>query len=263
MLPPIWLRIRIGPYLRRERDKRAYFLLFRGSGIARNIERAACLAGLPQLPEPSTLDTPPSARGVHVFRGIGPSFAPLRGEHALLRRELRTMLRPAYVPASQREPFVAVHVRRGDFTAAASDRELREGRHNYQIATTWYVGALRAVRSAIGEDTPAIVFSDGDAAELKDLLAEPRTRMHAAVSAATDLLAMASASALVGSGSSFSQWASFLGQMPSVWYPGQRRAPVIEAEGGVSLEPEWESGRLPDAFGVEARRRLSRQPTDA
>jgi hypothetical protein len=257
MLPPRWLRLRVGPYLRREKDKRAYFLLFRGPGARGLAQRAACLLALPRRPEPSSLRAPPAGLGVYVFEGMGSCFAPLRGEHAVLRRELVAMLRARFVPRPLQPLALAVHVRRGDFTTPPTDVKLRGGHHNYQIPIRWYVDALRAVRSTIGTHAPTTVFSDGHADELRELLTEPQTTLHAPVSAATDLLTMSSAAGLVASGSSFSQWASFLGQVPTVWYPGQRRELVIDDDLGPSLEPEWESGALPEAFGAAVRRRLS------
>jgi hypothetical protein len=62
--------------------------------------------------------------------------------------------------------------------------------------------------------------------------------------AITDLLALSQAKVLVGSGSGFSMWAAFLGQMPSVWHPGQRLDRLLDGHSKEVdlLEVEWSVG---------------------
>jgi hypothetical protein len=258
MLAPRWFHVRIGPWLRRERDKRMYHLLFRDPGWRARAVRTACLLGLPRLTEPGPLDAPRTTRAVYRFRGMEPFFSPLIGYHAVLQRALSAALRPEYLPRGERSRFFAVHVRRGDFTVPASDQVIRAGHHNYQLPLEWYIEALRALRGARAcANVPALVFSDGAPEALAALLAEPHTRYVSPTSAATDLLHMASAAALVASGSTFSMWASFLGQVPAIWHPGQRREHVIEGDAAASVEPEWEGGSLPEGFRVTVEGRLN------
>ena len=41
------------------------------------------------------------------------------------------------------------------------------------------------------------------------------------------MLALSNAKVLVSSASTFSMWASFLGQIPTIWFPGQMRQKLI------------------------------------
>ena len=41
------------------------------------------------------------------------------------------------------------------------------------------------------------------------------------------MLALSRCKVLVSSPSTFSMWASFLGQMPTIWFPGQMRQKLI------------------------------------
>jgi hypothetical protein len=63
---------------------------------------------------------------------------------------------------------------------------------------------------------PIYVFSDGEQQALAPLL-DLGAQLHRSGSDMTDLLAMAGASLLIGSNSTYSRWAAFLGNMPSVW----------------------------------------------
>jgi len=64
------------------------------------------------------------------------------------------------------------------------------------------------------------VFSDGKEQDLQPLL-ELGAVLYQYGSDITDLLAMAGAAIVVGSNSTYSRWAVFLGNMPSIWLQRQ------------------------------------------
>lgn len=259
MLAPRWWRVRVGPYLRRERDKRRYDVLFRPSGWRDRLLRSAALVAMRRHPEPSALESRPEAGGLYLFRGLTGGFAPFVSRRSVVRSALLATVRPAFLPApapeAGREPFIAVHVRRGDFSLPSST-ELHGGGHNYRIPIEWYVGALRALRAAVGRAVPTLVFSDGSEAELAPLLSERRTALSRDRHAIVDLLKMSESGALIASGSTFSMWASFLGQVPAVWHPGQRRELLLGDRAG-TLEPEWSRGDFSGEFVRAVRGRLN------
>jgi hypothetical protein len=83
-------------------------------------------------------------------------------------------------------------------------------------------------------DRPIYIFSDGKEKELQPLLALG-AKLYRSGSDITDLLAMSAASILVGSNSTYSRWAVFLGNMPSIWVkkdveeerPSDRETPIL------------------------------------
>ncbi len=246
MLAPRWFRLRLGPYIRRERDKRQYHRLFLTRHYVTGVRRLILLSLSPRLGEHEfpTSSEPPKRHTVVVFKGMGHLFRGLEGRQRQILDALTQMVRPHLVPTGIRAPFIAVHVRCGDFSAPSSSSVLRSGSHNFRLPLAWYVSALRSLRSACGP-LPAMVFSDGYDHELQAILREPNTHRWEGASAISDLLALSRAQALIASGSTFSMWASYLGQMPTIWYPGQRRQFVT---GNDSLEPEWDGGGFPAAF---------------
>ncbi|MDP9036116.1 MAG: alpha-1,2-fucosyltransferase, partial [Myxococcota bacterium] len=246
-------RVRIGPLLRHERDKRRYESLFRPPGWRQRVLRSSCLLSFPRRCEPAVLDDRPVPGALYWFAGQGSAFAPLLRDHALLGEELRAIVRPEFLPGPENRPFIAVHVRRGDFSMPSST-ELARGQHNFRIPIDWYVAALRSLRNSLGRAVAALVFSDGTERELEPLLAERFTTMSRSKHAASDLLKMSEAGALIASGSTFSMWASFLGQVPAIWYPGQRRELLLRE--GPGAEPEWSAGPFQRAFLDAARARL-------
>lgn len=226
MLAPRWAQVPMGTILRREKDLRAYTNLFTPSiGDVAGLRAAYIRMRAGKLPEPQRPGEPfARPKGLHliVFEGMDGEFAPINSWNALLRDELHAMTRPVWreKAAAVPGPFIGIHVRRGDFRrlAAAADRTL-EG--NAITPIGWFVDTLRAVRAARPDILPAIVTSDGSDADLAELLAEPNVMRADTGSAIGDMLLLSRAEVLLASGSSFSAWASFLGQMPTLSHPGQ------------------------------------------
>lgn len=233
---PIWLRPRLGPYLRRERDKREYFRYFRAGDDVSGWRRLWLLgrhprhaAAVEQDPEPAQL----AAGTVVVFRNEVAAndrkfFGFVKGEHALLRRRLVEITRPAYRPAPPAGPFLAVHVRLGDFQKPASEDELNQGLTNRRLPMPWFVAMTRAMRERAGPAMPIVVFSDGSDAELAPLLALPGVVRSPSDAAITDLLTMAQSRLMISSASGLCRFGSFLGQVPRICFPGQRIVSVLD-----------------------------------
>lgn len=256
MLAPGWRHFRIGPYLRREPDKRQYHRLFHRGDAIGGLRRQLILCSYTRVPEEAVgRDVDHSRRAVVEFRTMEGMFEPLRTQHTLLARELRAIVRPSLLDVPPAVPFIAVHVRLGDFARSVDGPTA--GHLNTRLPLDWYCEAVRAISSRMS-GVPVHVFSDGGAQELRPLLELPRVSLRDTVSAVTDLLGMSRASALVASGSSFSMWASFLGQMPTLWFPGQRRQRLVE-DVDARFEPEWQQGDpLPETFLDAVARKVRR-----
>jgi hypothetical protein len=263
MIAPFWA----GPEARSGRaggraardDYRAFFS---DAGYVSGWRRSFLLGLLRHLEETKLADRPEEAGpGIVVFRGLQ-GVEPLLGRHAEILQELRRVTRAEYRPSGgERGPFIALHVRRGDFTEAPEDR-LRAGEPNLRQPLAWYVAALREIRRGLSGNLPAVVFSDGVDVELSPLLSEPATRRSEGPGAVTDILEMTRATALVASRSTFSIWGSFLGQVPALYFPGARPCPLSLVQAGrpFAVEPEWEPGvRLAPSFlGAVAARVAAR-----
>jgi hypothetical protein len=139
---------------------------------------------------------------------------------------------------------VAVHVRFGDFLPVNEADSLGGGANRRQ-PLSWYVDAVKTLQADLGPAWRFHVFSDARDAELVDLLILPGVQRMPIVSAAHDLLLMARHRILVASGSTFSMWASFLGQVPTLWYPGQNKFTLLRTKG---MERDFWNGEELGAF---------------
>jgi hypothetical protein len=255
VIAPRWLRLRIGPYLRRERDKRFYYRLFHRGRQVGGLHRARLLALAEKLS--AEKDTPevgwrPARETIVVFKNAPADnerkhFHEIVGANALVREALREMTRARFVPRPPREPHVAIHVRGGDFSPPVNVEALKDGLHNQRLPIAWYVGMLKGLREKSASDIPAVVYSDCTDDELAPLLAQARTTRSQYRAAISDMLAMSDARVLISSGSGFSRWGSYLGRVPRLCFPGQRAIRTLGPVGELDLEPECETARDIDA----------------
>src|SRR5262249_47824902 len=95
MLAPRWWSLRIGPYLRREPDKRRYARFFYSDRHVSGFSRVSSLVRGRRVSEAKVdqiCDRASRSRPCVVeFRGLGEFFVPLAGEHGFLRDRLWEM----------------------------------------------------------------------------------------------------------------------------------------------------------------------------
>ena len=229
-----WGHLRRGPLLRGGIDylhaARKILLLdnfMRAPGEVAGIRKRLLRSRLPAVSEAElTTDARPSpSEGLRiVFRGDGAHFADLHAEQAFVRARFHEIVKPKWHKLVRDLPHapIGLNIRLGrDFAVARSPRDFVE-RGAVQTPVSWFVDALRTLRAITRKALPAIVVTDGTPRQLAPLLALPDVHYCRTPAAATDLLALARARFLVGTGgSSFTAWAAFLGQIPIVSIPGQ------------------------------------------
>jgi len=222
VVAPPWFSLKIGPLLRGERSKRFYWRMFRpfdgeihGARKLLTLLRSYRKRVIVKVGE----STPPTVVSGTLNFVVSSNFT-FRGLHThrsiIRNRLLGTVNDP--VPANHRwgaGGYIAIHVRLGDFAEAAAHSLVNNAEPNLRIPMIWYVNLTRALRQHY-RDKPIYIFSDGDDEMLRPIL-ELGATLYRSGSDMTDLLAMAGASILVGSNSTYSRWAAFLGNMPSIW----------------------------------------------
>lgn len=212
LVPPVWHQIKIGPWLRREPDKRSYVDVFpfrppsavwtewvRCRLAGRHVERLG----------PSV----EKARGTEyeIVADGRPCFHDLEPYRDTIRSALIRSVRPSAIPSEHERPTIAVHVRLGDF-APPEDEEVRI-EVNRSFPLSWYLRAIQwAQETSRYSEIPLTIFSDGTDVELDLLFRRFRTTLRSAGrNALHDLLALSRAELVIGSHSTFTYWAFFLG----------------------------------------------------
>ena len=167
--------------------------------------------GLPILIAQSLGDIP-CGDGHLVFKwNAHHDFLDLKGHQAFLRNAIHVMAKPSMLAFADKYDydFIGLNIRCGkDFVTKASG-----GKGYVQTELDWFCQSLSQIREEYG-NMPAIVVSDGGYRQLEKLLKEPNVHLLDSPTAIADLLVLSQAKVLLGSGNStFSAWASFLGEM--------------------------------------------------
>lgn len=230
MLSVRWTQPKVGPILRRERDARLYMGLFSSRGYVSGIRKWAALLTLPRVSEDDAGGTEGvlrARRGIVLFEGMGGMFAPLLAHHERVKARLEGMLTPSVREmidprGGGTEPYIAMHVRRGDMKTLLYGQPFPAGPGNFTMPVEWYVRVAEQLREGTWGSLPIRVFSDGTDAQLAPLLRLEGVSRAPPRPSIVDIFLMAKARLLVAtSNSTFSMWATFLGRMPTVYYPGQ------------------------------------------
>ena len=217
-ISPTWLQIKLGPILRKETDKRFYFNLFKKSpeeisGIKKQIILLKYTFVTEDYVEYLKSSIPPQQNNIKiiVFTGLRDYFNSILTEHASLYDELLKITRDEHKKGLTFDfrKSMSVHIRLGDFKGSNA------------TPFQWYINTLHKLRAELGRDWPIYIFSDGTDEELMPVMRLPNTTRLTFGSSLADLLALSKAHLLIGAaGSTFSQWASFLGRMPVIWPKG-------------------------------------------
>ena len=139
-------------------------------------------------------------------------FIDFKGYQNLLIKEIYKMTNMSQISFADQYngyDFIGMNIRCGrDFVTRES------GLKGYvKTELDWFCQALKDIRKKYG-NMPAVVVSDGGEKQLRSLLKEQDVYLLKSKTAIADLLVLTKAKVLLGSGNStFSAWASFLGQM--------------------------------------------------
>ena len=182
MLPPTWGQIKIGPLIRRERDLRLYFNLFKNDKKCETkIKKFFSLNMYKRVSEKEFLLKPKIAESLKVIEveGMEGYFERIISHHNLIRSRLLKITQNIH---KQRKNIsasaISVHVRLGDFQLKddKSKKNLIDGVDNLQQPLNWYKDAIVALRKEMGSDYPVIVWSDDEDYKLGELLTMPYVR---------------------------------------------------------------------------------------
>lgn len=205
MIRPTWFQINLGPYIRREKDKRHYYYRFRSSEIGGT--RKLFLLARNAIARKLNFKL-----NIKTLSGIEGFFEPVIDEQREISKQIIKSLPQAVlnrVPSSDSlKKSVAVHIRLGDYV------------QSMRTPFSWYNSAIENIIDKIPEVNEILVLSDGTDSELQFLLEGnfkiPIRRLETG-DAFSDILSISKCCALVGSDSTFSAWGAFLGFVPSIF----------------------------------------------
>ena len=246
---PTWTSIKIGPWVRREQDKRLYNDLFvNREHYLDGWRKYKALLLYPKMYVKSFDDINAEELKDNTViicenyedetSACHMGFAGLEPYRKLIRNTIVNNLGAKGNRAFQfrTENAIGIHVRCGDFQV--SQRALDEGRENTRIPIDWYCDVVRKIRNGTGKCVPVKICSDGSDEELKQLLDMDAVERVTAGNSIGDIMLLSRFPLVIASGSTFSLWARFLGGMSSISYPVHMMAEGLCNPGCFEMECE-------------------------
>lgn len=235
MLSPQWVTGRIKPLLRGGIDLTCYKkqillldLFNKKEGDIGGIKKILLQSRAIKEIEPDNFDLiqlePNSKEVTIVFQGDKNHFNDLYGWEDFILKEIKVITKVKWLNLVDnfKDIPIAINVRLGnDFKTASSESDFYT-KGAIKTPLKWFVESLLLIRENLGFPAQAFVVSDGKEEDLKPLLSLENVTFVRPGCAISDLLVLSQAKVLIASGgSSFSAWASFLGEMPTISHPGQ------------------------------------------
>lgn len=195
-IEPTWMKFSIGPWIRREKDKRIYRQLFRPVGI-RGLKKLLLISPLASI----------RGKKIVKFSSLGNYFADLSNNVDIVNEYLSKIVLPETVSRVDEQELadvIAIHVRLGDYVP-----ELR-------IPLDWYCQVTSKILS-MNPSQKFALFSDGTNEELEPLLSFQNVKKVFYGNAFADMWAISKCKLVIASDSTFSAWGAFMGQKPIVF----------------------------------------------
>jgi hypothetical protein len=201
-----WYKTQIGPWLRRERVKRFYAMYFKDQSDITGYLWRKWFTKKRIMINPGLRDPWPKDKyQTVVFNSIPHSsqyFDELKGYNRFLKEKLNAIIAPGIRKKieAQPPPQIGVHIRRGDFTLSHLVEEL-----------SYFKKAIHYIRQHYGPHLNAVIFTDGYAHELTEVLSLPHIWIYQGQSDIEELMVLSRSRFIVTSyTSTFSYWAAYL-----------------------------------------------------
>ena len=156
---PTWRQLKIGPFIRKEKDKRTYGNVFiRRSYLDWYYFFIAKVATIPFIKKLLPYE-------ITSHSGLKKYFYDLDGYQKEIRDYLKKIIN---TELKENNCDISIHVRQGDFL---HDNEHNSNGHNIRIQNQWYIKAVLFILSNWQLTRPQItIFSDGEVGYLKNEL---------------------------------------------------------------------------------------------
>jgi len=142
------------------------------------------------------------------FRGSKDWFKGLNAHQPQVKKEILKRLRMES-KHGESNPKIGIHFRQGDFLQTNFE-ELYEGKRNVRAPIEWYLNILDAIVVRY-PDTVFQLFSDLRVSKLKSIFSGYNVNFSRKNGAMRDLVNLSDCKIIIGSRSTFSLWAHFLG----------------------------------------------------
>lgn len=235
---PTWPSIKVGPWIRRERDKRFYANLFKNDGsYIGGLQKAFILLFSKKSRVDNVDITTMGEPGVVIYSGYKMHFGELLNQREKIKKCFYAITNRKNLASLQHDfsNEINMHIRLGDFIKADITK-LNAGDESVSTPISWFVKVVRDVKGVLGESIRFNIFSDGTDEELKELLDLDGVSRMSYGNAWADIVGLAQSKVIIASGgSTFSMWARYLGNGACITFTNQIREHLCSRPDGFEL----------------------------
>lgn len=213
LIDPTWARFSLGPFIRRERDKRNYIGLFKKTGIS-GLSKLFLLLRIPRIKPGLAVQ---ADCGIIVVEGLDNYFADLLNNQKLVKDYFSANIHSKVLEKVKNVDFsnvIGVHIRLGDYI------------QSIRTDIAWYGSLINQLIAITKGAYRIFIFSDGSDEELKSIITLNNCERTFFGNALADIIALSKCRLIIGSDSTFSGWGAFLGQVPII-FPRRHFPPVL------------------------------------
>lgn len=223
LITPTWANFTLGPWLRREKDKRNYNGLFKTSGVYGFMK----MFHLGTHKHIRIENGYKSEKGIIIIEGlINKNFhsdhpKDYFGDLIPYQKEIKIWFEKIINPTAfsrirlcENCFSVGIHVRMGDYVDWL------------RTDIKWYKKIIDQLINNLPEKSEYLLFSDGTPEELRMLTEIPEVKRAHFGNALADMIALSRCKLIIASNSTFSAFGAFLGQVPVV-FPHRHFGPVL------------------------------------
>lgn len=232
-----WLKLHIGPFLRKERSKRLYYKFFNRTSPASRILLFIYKIRFKVVHNPRP-DTLPEERTIQIFDKVphhSDYFVNLRESRILVKEAFGRLIRKEILEEleSYPHPIVAAHIRMGDF------RKLNHTQDFKNLGATrtpleYFKNIFIKINEYTNKSVPITIFTDGYENELKELVEIENVKIFSSNIDLIDMLLLSKAKVIITSaGSTFSYWSAFISEASIIHHPDHNEVKVRSKSDGL------------------------------
>ncbi len=263
IISPNWGNFSIGSYLRFERETRYYGYLFSNKNYVSKFKYWYIFLNknfIIHNPKVSKFELVFPVEHLNISNNFylfifnqlphwSDLFADLKEDKEIIKEKLSQTIRPSVLKTILHRPApqIGIHIRMGDFRQLKPEDDFTK-LGNVRTPMSWFIDIINVVRQLAGYTVPVTIFSDGHDYELVDLLKLTNISRASRNSALSDMFTLSRSKILIASsGSTFSSWASYLGNCPTIWHPAHFHAGVFSSDVSRCV---FEGGFDPESMAV-------------
>jgi hypothetical protein len=242
LIDPDWISIKLGPFFRKERDKRLYINFFKTTGI-NGVRKLLISLFASKLKEEVLPENCVKSNSVIYVTGLKNYFEDLKYHREYISHRIISSIQLSNFKEINNFDgnCIGVHIRTGDY------------KPEWRVPIEWFIIIIEKIRKHLQADIKVCVFSDGTNEELKEVLKINNVQKVNLSNAITELVCLSKCKLILASNSTFSAWAIFLGNKPSIWMKRYKKLENILPNKNIFQDIVLENDELPELLKLNLR----------